>query len=158
MLKKIPEIEQPFRPYDELYSACFINYEDGYIPIIAPGVALTGLVDCRDQVTIEKDVFAGHDIMILTGSHDYEQFGEARKISGISKPVTIKEGAWLGTRCIILPGVTVGEHSVVGAGAIVTKDVEPYTVVAGNPARVIKKYNKETKEWLRISDEKLTNG
>ena len=54
-------------------------------------------------------------------------------------PVTIKTGAWIGAGCIILAGITIGENAVVGAGSVVTKDVEPYTVVAGNPAKLIRK-------------------
>ena len=138
MLRKIPEIEQPFVPYNEQYNACFINYETGYIPNIASGVAVNGLIDCQGQVIIEKDVFTGHDIMILTGEHDYTKFGQERKLSTSARPVHIKQGAWLATRCIIMPGVTVGEHAVVAAGAVVTRDVAPYTVVAGVPAKVIK--------------------
>ena len=53
-------------------------------------------------------------------------------------PVKISRGAWLGARCIILKGVTVGEGAVVGAGAVVTRDVPPWTVVAGNPAMIIR--------------------
>ena len=54
-------------------------------------------------------------------------------------PTKIKKGAWITPGCIILAGVTIGENAVVGAGSVVTKDVEPYTVVAGNPAKIIKK-------------------
>ncbi|MCW7079146.1 MAG: hypothetical protein OCU16_06440 [Candidatus Methanospirare jalkutatii] len=53
--------------------------------------------------------------------------------------VRIKHDAWIGTGAIILPNVTIGEFSIIGAGAVVTKDVPPYTVVAGIPARIIKK-------------------
>lgn len=56
-----------------------------------------------------------------------------------SKPITIENDAWIGMNCIILKGVTIGEGSVIGAGSVVTKDVPPWTVVAGNPARVVKK-------------------
>ena len=52
--------------------------------------------------------------------------------------ILIKKGAWIGARAIILPNVTVGEGSIIGAGAVVTKDVPPYTVVAGVPAKKIK--------------------
>lgn len=138
MLRKVPTIEQPFAPYNEQYNACFINFEAGHQPVIAPGVLVNGLIDCTGQVTLEKDVFTGHDIMILTGGHDYTKFGQERQLEGIVKSVHIKEGAWLGTRCVILPGVTVGKHSVIGAGAIVTKDVPDYEVWAGNPAAKIK--------------------
>ncbi|MXR41864.1 acetyltransferase [Halobaculum sp. WSA2] len=54
------------------------------------------------------------------------------------RPVTVGESAWLGTRSIILKGVTIGDNAVVGAGSIVTDDVPPNTVVAGNPAKVVK--------------------
>lgn len=55
------------------------------------------------------------------------------------KPIVIGEDCWLGGNVIVLPGVTIGKGSTVGAGSVVTKDVEPYTVVAGNPARFIRK-------------------
>jgi galactoside O-acetyltransferase len=56
-----------------------------------------------------------------------------------SKPIRICDKAWIGTGCKILKGVTIGEGAVVGAGSVVTRDVEPWTVVGGNPAKVIKK-------------------
>jgi len=112
-------------------------------PIIGKNVTMPGdpplFVDCQHQVTIEDDVFFGHGVRILTGSHDYTKFGAERQTTIVTKPVTIKEGAWIASHAIILPGVTVGKHAVVGAGAVVTKDVEEKTVVAGNPAKVIKK-------------------
>lgn len=55
------------------------------------------------------------------------------------QPITIGEDCWLGGNVIVLPGVTIGNGATVGAGSVVTKDVEPYTVVVGNPAREIKK-------------------
>ena len=55
------------------------------------------------------------------------------------KPVVLKRNCWIGAGATILPGVTVGENAIVGAGSVVTKDVEPNTAVAGNPARLIKR-------------------
>ena len=55
----------------------------------------------------------------------------------------LKEGCWIGSKAIILPGITVGEYSIVGAGAVVTKDVAPYTFVGGNPSRFIKALDKD---------------
>jgi len=119
----------------------FINREAGIEPEIADNVIFNGVIDCSEKVVIEKDVFTGHMTYLLTNAHDPMKFGEERRISSIKKPITIKEGAWLATGCIILGGVTVGEHAVVGAGAVVTKDVPPYTLVGGVPAKVIKKLN-----------------
>jgi acetyltransferase-like isoleucine patch superfamily enzyme len=91
-------------------------------------------------VTIEQDAFCGHDVMILTGSHDPTVFGPERRLTNGGGPVHIKEGAWLCTRSIIVGPVTVGRHAVVAAGAVVVDDVPDYALVAGVPARVVKFY------------------
>lgn len=116
----------------------FINREGGVEPEIAEGVTVNGLIDCSAKVTIEQDVFTGHGIMILTNQHDMTKFGHQRKLSSIKKPVHIKEGAWLASKCIILPGVTIGKHAVIGAGSVVTNDVPDYAFYAGNPAKFIR--------------------
>ncbi|WP_218970350.1 hypothetical protein [Shouchella patagoniensis] len=56
-----------------------------------------------------------------------------------SKPIVIKKGAWIGVAATVMPGITIGEHSIVSAGAVVTKDVPNHVIVAGVPAKVIKK-------------------
>jgi acetyltransferase-like isoleucine patch superfamily enzyme len=90
-------------------------------------------LDARGGLTIGKNVNLSSEVMIWTAQHDYRdpEFGT------MFKPAEINDYAWLGPRCIILPGVTVGEGAVVAAGAVVTKDVEPYTVVGGVPAQKI---------------------
>ena len=64
--------------------------------------------------------------------------------------VRIGEGSWLGLGCQIYSGVTIGKHCVVGGGSIVTHSVPDFCVVAGNPARIIKRYNEETSEWEKV--------
>ena len=64
-------------------------------------------------------------------------------------PVCVKKGAWIGTGAIILPGVTIGEYSVVAAGAVVTKNVPPYSMVAGVPAKVVKMYDQSIIEQFK---------
>ena len=66
--------------------------------------------------------------------------------------VRIKEGAFIGINSVIMPGVSIGKNSVVGASSVVTKDVPDYCVVAGNPARVIKKYDLESNKWEKQYD------
>ncbi len=90
-------------------------------------------LDARGGLTIGKNVNFSSEVMIWTAQHDYRdsEFGT------MFKPVAIGDYVWLGPRCIILPGVTVGEGAVVAAGAVVTKDIEPYTVVGGVPAQKI---------------------
>lgn len=105
---------------------------------IADGVSLNGVVDCIHKITIEKDAFFAHDVMLLTGGHDYTKFGEERKGSSAGGPIIIREGAWIASRAIIIGPCEIGKHSVIGAGAVVSKDIPEYQVWAGSPARFIK--------------------
>ncbi len=94
-------------------------------------------MDLGGKITIDDRASIGHEVMLLTTTH---HIGDAYRRVGadIIAPVHIGAGAWLGARCIILPGVTVHPGAVVGAGAVVTRDVPPNTVVAGVPAAVIR--------------------
>ena len=85
-------------------------------------------------VIIEDDVLIGPDVKIITVNHDFND----RHNKIYFKKVVIKRNAWIGAGAIICPGVTLGENSIVAAGAVVTKDVMPNTLVGGNPARFIK--------------------
>lgn len=106
---------------------------------------------CADKVTIEDDVLMASYITITSENHGMDVEGEIGygKQKLITAPVTIKEGAWIGEKVIILPGVTIGKKAILAAGSVVTKDVPDYTVVAGNPARIIKCYNFNTHTWER---------
>ncbi len=86
------------------------------------------------RIIIEDGVQIGPNAMLVTTNHDFNQ----REVV-LHAPITIKEGAWIGGRSLILPGVTIGENAVVAGGAVVTKDVEANTIVGGNPAKVIKR-------------------
>jgi acetyltransferase-like isoleucine patch superfamily enzyme len=90
------------------------------------------------RIIIEDDVQIGPNAMIVTTNHDFYQ----REVV-LHAPVTIKRGAWIGGRSLILPGVTIGENAVVAGGSVVTKDVKPNTIVGGNPAKVIKHLESE---------------
>lgn len=68
----------------------------------------------------------------------------------VGKEVRIKSGCWIGEKCILLQGVTIGKKSIIGAGSVVTKDIPDYSIAVGNPARVIKRYNFESHNWERI--------
>ena len=92
-------------------------------------------------ITVGKDAFFGHDVAILTGTHDIEKFGRERQLAfpRSGRDVVIGEGVWLASHVLVLGPLTIGEHSVVAGGSLVREDVPPYTVVAGRPAKVVKK-------------------
>jgi acetyltransferase-like isoleucine patch superfamily enzyme len=91
------------------------------------------ILDARGGLIIGDNVNLSTNVAIWTGQHDYQ----SRKFAYRTAPVQIESYAWLSFRSTILPGVTIGEGAVVAAGAVVTKDVPPYTVVAGIPAKAI---------------------
>lgn len=93
------------------------------------------------KVTIGNDVMMGPHCMLFTSNHSMDDTSIPMWKQGFSqpRPIIIEDDVWIGARVIILPGVHVGTGSVIGAGSVVTHDVEPYSVVAGNPARLIRK-------------------
>lgn len=126
------ETSRNYDPYPRFYNL-------GYEPIIGKNCSLVNtLFDCADQITIEDNVFFGHDCQVLTSEHIYTKFGEDRMKESAMAPVIIQTGAWIASGAIILQGVIVGKHSVVAAGSVVKNHVPPYTVVGGVPAKVIK--------------------
>jgi acetyltransferase-like isoleucine patch superfamily enzyme len=92
------------------------------------------------DVTIGEYAFFGHNVSILTGTHDWTKFGAERQVAVPSsgRDVVIEEGAWLSSHVVVVAPCRIGAHSVVGVGSLVLGDVEPYTVVAGSPAKVLK--------------------
>lgn len=96
-------------------------------------------IQAYHNVTIEDNVTLSPGCMILDSGLDVDSLVNKDVKKHIESFVLVKLGAWLGAGAIVLPGVTIGEYSIVGAGSVVTKDVEPYTIVAGNPAKVIRK-------------------
>ncbi|HHV59802.1 MAG TPA: acyltransferase [Clostridiaceae bacterium] len=93
---------------------------------------------------IGNDVMMGPDVMIFTQNHKNDRLDIPMRLQTAPKEgVVIEDDVWIAARVIILPGITIHKGAIVGAGAVVTKDVPPYAVVGGNPARVIK-YRNET--------------
>jgi acetyltransferase-like isoleucine patch superfamily enzyme len=95
-----------------------------------------------EGVGIEDEVFVGHGVMFTNDRYPRsvsDGGGLQTEADWVVIPTTVKKGASIGSNATILCGVTIGENAIVGAGSVVTKDVPPNTVVAGNPARVLRK-------------------
>ncbi len=87
----------------------------------------------RGGITIEDNVMVAAHVSFITNNHDpYD-----REVL-LCKPILVKKGAWLGANATLLPGVLIGKYAIIGAGSVVTHDVPDYSVVVGNPAKVIK--------------------
>ncbi len=100
-------------------------------------------VNCEvcGPVSIGKNVMMGPEVVIYTSGHRYDRTDIPMMKQGGTEPepVTIGNDVWIGRRAMIMPGVTIGDGCVIGAGAVVTKDIPPYCVAGGVPAKIIKK-------------------
>jgi len=91
-----------------------------------------------EGVTIEDDCFIGHNVTFINDLYPRSTTGDGQmqtEADWVCVPTLVKKGASVGSSATILCGVTIGEGAIVGAGSVVTKNVEPHTIVAGNPAR-----------------------
>lgn len=106
-------------------------------------------LDCNESnIFIGEYCTIGCDVTFLGTNHDINDV-EGNYAKLIDKPITLGGGCWLGTRVIVLPGVTLGKGCIVGAGSIVTKSFPDYCMLAGNPAKIIKRYDLNKKEWIK---------
>jgi len=121
------EIQPPFRcdyGYQiQVGARVFINYD-----LVALDVA---------RITIEDDAQIGPRVQLLTAGHPLDPVARRSKQEW-GKPIRIGKNAWLGGGVIVCPGVTIGDNSVIGAGAVVTRDVPADVIAVGNPARVLR--------------------
>ncbi len=92
-------------------------------------------------ITIGSHVMIAPYVTLITSNHRYKTQRSSEDNCDEFKPIVIHDDVWVGERAIILPGVTVGRGAIVGAGAVVTKNVSEFAVVVGNPARVVKYRN-----------------
>ena len=92
------------------------------------------------EITVGEYAFFGHNVSVLTGTHDWTKFGAERQVAvpKTGRDVVIEEGVWVSSNAVIVAPCRIGAHAVVGVGSLVLGDVESYTVVAGNPARVLR--------------------
>lgn len=103
------------------------------------GIGINALLD--GEIFIGNDVMMGPDVIIYTQNHEFSSIEEPMNKQGFQeeKKVIIGNDVWIGARVIILPGVEIGSGCIIGAGTVVSKSIEPYCVIGGNPAKIIKR-------------------
>ena len=136
--------------YSTIEDFCTINNGVGDVQIgnntlIGMGNTIIG------PITIGNDVIFAQNIVASALNHAYSDVTKPIHSQPIlTSPIIVEDECWIAANVVITAGVTIGKHSVVGAGSVVTKSVPPYSVVVGNPAKVIKQYNFEKAEWIRV--------
>jgi acetyltransferase-like isoleucine patch superfamily enzyme len=133
-------------PYVSLSAGVSPQHELGDVEVVRIGnrcvIGKGAGIVAHERVEIGDDVFTGHNVYITDANHGYEDLATPiGQQFAPSRPVKIGEHTWLGHGAVVLPGVTVGRHVVVGAGSVVTDDLPDHCVAVGNPARVIRGYD-----------------
>ena len=114
-------------------------------------------ITCAESIIIGDHVLIAPDVFITDHNHGMNptiEDGYARQ-KLIIKPVHICDGVWIGQRASVLPGVTIGEHSIIGANSVVTHDIPAYSIAAGTPAKVIKRWNFVSNKWERVENDSI---
>ena len=106
-------------------------------------------LSCNNNVYIGPHVLIADRVFITDHQHNFKDPEIPVIRQGINSlgPVIIEEGCWIGENVSIMPNVVIGKHAVIGANAVVTKSIPSFTVATGSPAKVIKRYNFDTKKW-----------
>lgn len=101
-------------------------------------------------VTIGSHVLIAQHVVISGLNHGYQAIDRPIRQQPVTAlPILIADECWIGANAVITAGVQIGKHSIVAAGSIVTKDVPAYTVVGGNPAKVLKRYDQTSQSWVK---------
>ena len=126
------------------------GYDVGSPVYIGEGLIIVDMQYQKPMVFIGNEVTIAQRVTLITSSGAPESKDVYRVFGADVGPIHIQDGAWIGAGAIIQPNITIGRSAIVGSGAVVTKDVLPYTVVVGVPARPIKRFSIETGEIIDI--------
>ncbi len=129
----------------------FSTINNGVGPVLIGNNSFIGMSNVIiGPVSIGNNVIIAQNVVISGLNHEYKDV----KIPIVHQPVItseiiIEDDCWIGANVVITAGVTIGKHSVIAAGSVVTKEIMPFSVAAGNPAKIIKKFNFQTQSWER---------
>ncbi|WP_026630354.1 acyltransferase [Dyadobacter alkalitolerans] len=144
----------PFNPFsigDNSMVEDFTTINNGVGEVRIGNNSLIGLGNVIiGPITVGNNVILAQNIVASGLNHNYADIKQPIHQQGVSvAPIVIEDDCWIGANTVITAGVRIGKHCVIAAGAVVTKNIPPYSVAVGNPARVIKQYDASSDEWIK---------
>lgn len=137
----------------ELHANVLLDTAENGVITIEEGANINSYsrIEAMNFVRIESDVLIGPNVYISDRNHSYKDVNTPIKKQGYysysSGGVQIGSETWIGIHTAIIGNVTIGKHCVIGANCVITHDIPSYSVVVGNPGKIIKRYNQESKKW-----------
>ncbi len=112
------------------------------------------IIGARNSVVLEENVLLGPRVIIVDHSHRYEDVEVPVKLQGVTEGgrVRLERDCWVGANVFILPNVTIGRHAIIGANSVVNRDIPPYSIAVGAPAKVVKRYDFDLKKWVTLNE------
>lgn len=108
-------------------------------------------------VEIGNNIIIAQHVVMSGLNHGYEDINVPIRLQPCTTAkILIEDDCWIGANAVITAGVKIGKHSIVAAGSVITKDVPPYSIVGGNPAKILKQYNSHTKTWEKVINKEST--
>lgn len=102
-------------------------------------------------VRIGDNTILAQNVVLSGLNHNYENIDQPIRLQGVSiNPIIIDDEVWIGANSTITAGVHIGKHSIIGGGSVVTKNIPPYCIAVGNPAKIVKQYDVKTRQWIHI--------
>jgi acetyltransferase-like isoleucine patch superfamily enzyme len=151
----VPVIEFPAQPLLPVGMPASFRQEFHPRISIGNGVTATGrlIVGAHQEITIEDDVMFASNVLLSDALHGYESTQTPYKYQPMIRvaPIVIRRGCWIGQNVVVMPGVTIGELSIVGANSVVTKDVPARSIAVGAPARVIRQWDGSMQRWSNVA-------
>jgi acetyltransferase-like isoleucine patch superfamily enzyme len=116
-------------------------------------LGMDSTLSAAESIIIEDYVFTARNVYISDHEHAYRDILKPIDAQGISRIAGVRIGTktWIGQNAVILPGVTIGKHCVIGANTVVNCDIPDFSVAAGTPARVLRSYNADTGSWEKVT-------
>jgi acetyltransferase-like isoleucine patch superfamily enzyme len=115
------------------------------------------MISAKNQIVLEEEVLFAPNVLIMDHNHEFADVTRAISAQGVTEGgrIRIEKNCWLGYGAVVVCGsgqLTVGRNSIIGANAVVTRSVPPYSIMAGNPAKLIKTYDPATGNWVKPAE------
>jgi acetyltransferase-like isoleucine patch superfamily enzyme len=127
--------------------------------ILSNGCAIgrRSMISARNRILLKESVLLAPSVLIMDHNHEYADITRPIGAQGVTDggTITIEENCWLGYGAVVICGsgeLTIGRNSVIGANAVVTRSFPPYSIIAGNPARLVRKYDFDASKWVKGSE------